>query len=118
MILMDLEAFRKNIENKDVKTGKLYFVNDCAFLPIHEERDLSFLTHLFFEFELKSDFKIQVLTKLDNRVFHKFEDNRYFLSDKEYSESKLNLMIEKQDFDIAIVKTGCNAPVFFKFTKK
>ncbi|VVB71379.1 Uncharacterised protein [uncultured archaeon] len=115
---MDLEAFRKDVERRGVKTSQLFFVNDCAFLPIHEEKDLRFLAPLFYEFESKSDFRIHVLTKPDSFSFKKLEDDKYFLSDREYSEKKLELLLEKQDFDMATVKTNSVCPVFFKFARK
>lgn len=115
---MDLETFRKNIENKGVKTGKIVFLSDGAILPIQEEKDLRSLVPVIYEFESKTDFKVEVVMQPSETAFESLEKNKFFLSERDYAQEKLVLMKNKQDFDVLTLKTSTHNPVFFKLTKK
>ena len=113
---MDLEAFRKNIENKGVKTGAIAFMTDAAIIPIKEHNDLTLLAHVIYEFESKNNKTVEVLVKPSEKHFNQLEEKKFFLSDSEYAQAKLELMLEKQEFERITLKTNSNHPIYFKIS--
>ena len=114
---MDLEVFRKNIENKGVKTGNLVFLNDAVIIPIKEHKDLTLLTHVIYEFESKNNQTVEVLVQPSENHFDQLEEKKFFMSENEYAQEKLKLILEKQEFERISLKTNSSHPIYFKIQR-